>query len=103
MTDLPTVYDEVRRRARKEHTCCECRQTINKGDPYFEISGLWEDRWCRFRQCEECHELFFTAVRENDGPPDEGPSFGDLRGWLFDTDEYMRLGLPGGERAPREA
>lgn len=42
------------RNARKQHVCCECGSTIDINERYREISGIWEGRFERFKQCEIC-------------------------------------------------
>lgn len=49
----------VMRRARKEHRCGECRRTINPGERYEHVSGLYDGRWDTERTCEQCR----TAAR----------------------------------------
>ena len=45
--------------ARKQHICCECGETIEPGEQYECVSGLWEDDFCVFRTCGGC-----VAIRD---------------------------------------
>ena len=45
------------RRAAKEHTCCECRETIKRGDHYENTTGSWDGRWSTYRTCLSCVEI----------------------------------------------
>ena len=48
----PTVFDQIDRRARKHHTCCECGFVIHPGDVYEETRGLWDGRWDTYKTCK---------------------------------------------------
>lgn len=48
---------ETLRRARKERSCCECRQRIGKGDQYEDARVLYDGLWCRFTTCAPCVEV----------------------------------------------
>lgn len=48
------VYSQVLRRARKEHDCGECADTIMPGDLYEHFSGLWEHGWETHKTCARC-------------------------------------------------
>ena len=78
--DGPTLYDEKYRKARKEHKCCECGQTINAGDDYQVITGLWDGRWDEFKTCEKCADLRDSLMDVS------CPALGDLRA---DYAEYL--------------
>ncbi len=42
------------RRARKAWECCECCETIQPGDLYEHMRGLYEDEWDTYRTCARC-------------------------------------------------
>jgi len=42
------------RRARKEHTCCECLQTIKPGDQYEHYRGVYDDDIFTAKTCLPC-------------------------------------------------
>lgn len=44
-------------KARKPVRCCECGQTINKGETYERYSGKWEGDWFVTRTCQICAEI----------------------------------------------
>ena len=48
------VLTEKLRRARKEHTCCECGDAIKPGDLYEDSDGLWDGMWAKHRTCARC-------------------------------------------------
>jgi len=54
---LPDVYHEEMRKARKEHTCCECDRTIEPGESYHHVTGKWEDEWSTFKTCLGCSRI----------------------------------------------
>jgi len=55
--EMPKLYNESFVIARKDHKCCECYQQIKKGDEYQVITGLWDERFDRFKTCEKCADL----------------------------------------------
>ena len=73
----PSVCTTTDRKARKEHTCCECGGTIKPGDTYQHVKGIWEGKACEHKTCEPCATLrgdveSLTPYR------DEWPAFGEL-------------------------
>ena len=42
---------------RKEDKCCQCHETIHKGDKYVVDSGIWDGRPERFRTCLTCYDV----------------------------------------------
>ena len=55
--DGPEVFREEFRKARKFHSCCECRSDIEPGDMYEYVSGLWDGHWSEYKTCEKCADL----------------------------------------------
>lgn len=55
--DAPTVYTVRQPKARKAHTCDECGATINPGEIYEYVSGVWEGRFNTFSTCGLCLDL----------------------------------------------
>lgn len=47
-------------RARKQHACGECRRTIETGEQYEVVKGLWGDRWETHKTCLGC-----TRIRQH--------------------------------------
>jgi hypothetical protein len=43
--------------ARKEHTCSQCGDTIQPGQTYKKIRGLWEGEWTTHKWCMRCECL----------------------------------------------
>jgi len=54
---MPSFYEQTRRKCRKPAMCCECGQTINKGDVYVYVVGVWEGDFDTFKTCELCWDL----------------------------------------------
>lgn len=52
--DPASVYHEKIRKARKEHICCECRETIKPGEKYEHVSGCWDGSWSTYKTCLVC-------------------------------------------------
>jgi len=53
----PSCLSETWPKARKAHKCCECGRTIQPGEKYMCISGIWDGRPSRFKTCTECANL----------------------------------------------
>lgn len=51
------VYNEIGRKARKEHECCACHETIRKGERYVVISSLFDGKWATDKQCLRCNTM----------------------------------------------
>jgi hypothetical protein len=75
--ELPKCYTSTNPRARKPHTCCECRGTISKGEKYHLFSGIWDEAHT-YKTCAECEVL------RSDACP-EGHVFGDLYNDVFES------------------
>jgi len=63
--------------ARKEHTCCECGETIKRGQKYVHVRGLWERYWDTYKTCIGCKN-----IREHLCP--RGFIYGELRDRIKD-------------------
>jgi len=77
--EMPSIYSDTVRKARREHKCCECGQIIKIGDRYHLFKGCWEGRWGEYKTCMECDEIkdeVLSLYR-----CDEVPAFGELREW----------------------
>ena len=57
--EQPKLFSQQIKVARKQHNCCECGSSIEPGERYEYVSGLWED-FCVFKTC-----LFCVEVRED--------------------------------------
>ena len=64
----PEVAETTYPKARKEHICGECGETIKKGQKYENFRGLYEDRWSTHKTCMRC-----VALRDKYCPG----------GWIF--------------------
>lgn len=62
--DQPKVSRTAIVRARKEHTCCECNESIRRGDDYHVVSGLWVDTFDAFKTCARCYFVREMLARE---------------------------------------
>jgi hypothetical protein len=51
------------RRARKVHSCDECRQPINPGELYEHCRGLSDGYWDTFKTCESCKRMRDSIFR----------------------------------------
>ena len=53
----PEAFSVETRTARKAHRCSECRRTIEPGERYRHVWGVWEGTPAIFKRCETCGEL----------------------------------------------
>jgi hypothetical protein len=82
---LPTVFQEDERTARKAHECCECAEIIPAGSVYRYSHGVWDGEGRNYKTCARCakvRDLAHRRIKE----ADEGPFFGGLA--LFIGDVY---------------
>lgn len=76
MCEIPSCYGHEERKARKAHTCCECRGTINPGEKYHYHHGVWGDEARDYKVCSDCDRL--RADCDRGAWPDELTPFGHL-------------------------
>lgn len=85
MCDIPSCFQEITRKARKVHRCCECRGDILPGETYQYVSGIWDGEPYDFKTCSDCASLRSEAESRNrTSSIDCGPTFGNL--WEFISD-----------------
>lgn len=84
MGELPSVSSTIVRKARVEHRCCECNETIVRGETYEIIHGCWEGKWQNFKTCTNCSLWRMEAYVHSYG--DEGLAFGELSDWWSQGD-----------------
>jgi hypothetical protein len=65
--------------AAKEHTCCECMDTIHVGDLHQTIVGKMEGEFFSDRTCAFCVD---ERARLGEVCPDMPPVIGELACWL---------------------
>jgi len=53
----PEFINQGIRKARKEHKCCECGETIPPGTEYEYVSGCWTGDFLVFKTCLDCESL----------------------------------------------
>lgn len=50
-------YQERIQKAKKEHICCECGETILPGQNYKKCVGSWEGEFFTYKICFVCSEI----------------------------------------------
>lgn len=55
--DPASVFNAGVVKARKPHTCFECREVIPIGAQHERISGKWDGAWSTYRLCLPCSEI----------------------------------------------
>lgn len=51
------LYDEKRRKARKDHRCSACRETIARGQQYTRVFLVYDGSWEVLRRCQRCQAI----------------------------------------------
>jgi len=80
MCDYPKAFQSIQRKARKDHICVECKETINKGEKYQYSSGVWDEP-ASYKQCLRCYKISNIVVSDCDG--EECLGFGELIDWFY--------------------
>ena len=70
MCDMPAVFGQEQRKARKEHKCCECGAIVKPGEHYTYSHGVWDGSGQSFKQCLDCAEVSSAAAASVDDPED---------------------------------
>jgi len=89
----PKKYKEQIVVAKKKHVCSECYGTIEKGEKYEYVTGVWENwHWKRYKTCSDCQEL---REKINSGIIvwDEKVAFTELYERVADYSEYRDNGI----------
>ena len=64
--DSPAIFEQVARKASKQHKCCECKRLIEPAETYIVTSGLWEGKWSHYKHCSECELLANKFMKETE-------------------------------------
>ena len=76
MKTLNGVHSMYLRKARKAHTCYECKEHIPAGGKYHLYTGLHEGKWYSYKICIPCEFRRHEAASDGEYPP-----FGELLIW----------------------
>ena len=55
--DRPKVCTVRHVRARKQHVCSECSRTIEPGETYELVNGVWIEKWETYKTCLGCERI----------------------------------------------
>lgn len=92
--DLLTVgqgYREILRKARKAHTCGDCKGAIVVGERYTYLSGIWDGTPENYSRCQDCTHLRCEIRTATDS---ECVAIDGLRFWLAEylcTNEWAEV------------
>lgn len=82
------IYEEVDRRARKDHECCGCQSIINRGKIYTVVSGLLcNGEFFRHKICLLCRKAM-DFINEKVGTEGFFISFEDMTDDIIEALEY---------------
>lgn len=93
--EMPEAFNQLIRKARKEHECCECCLPINSGDKYEYSSGIWDGRPDSFKTCLSCVEIrkdYENSTREPSAFGELGNQIHELFYSGFGPKEYAEHG-----------
>lgn len=88
--ESPAVYCETHPVARGPHECCECGGTIDPGERYERVRGLWDGMWITYVTCEFCAQVRDNAAYEARLRGGCGPVMGHL--WTCVGMDYAARG-----------
>lgn len=64
--EQPSVFEETRRKARKQYKCNSCGGRIDAGEQYIATFGVWDGDAQRFKRCIDCDQLMAWAHEQDD-------------------------------------
>lgn len=82
---IASVYEEKIVKANMQHKCGECWDVIAKGQKYYYITGLWEDKWHVFKFHKDCHDLRRIIEEKYNKEWDDYIPFGELSDAIADN------------------
>ncbi len=92
MCEIPQAFMSQKRKARKNHRCCECFGIISASETYNYYSGIWDSTPDSFKTCEQCQKLGDEIMK--DDPYNDCREFGGLCDMVSnydrDHDFYIR-------------
>ena len=56
-SNQPEMFVQREIKARKEHRCCECGDTIKRRDIYENSTGKWDGSFLIYKTCLICREI----------------------------------------------
>ena len=89
----PTIYNEKWRKANKKHVCCECRGTIDKGERYHYLTGIWEGHGATYKTCVTCDQLRRDVEKELNCSHDDLLPLGQLYDVIGQCDLEVEDGI----------
>lgn len=87
----PQAFYQRVRRARKEHCCCACGETIRPGDRYSVSSGIWDGEPDSFKHCLRCRTMINMLMEYLHEPIDLELSCGETWESVFDRPPPPRV------------
>lgn len=67
------VYTNTVRRARKEHYCCACCETIPSGHRYHVVTVIFDRQASSYKRCVRCEKIHQHLVDIRDAYDDTWP------------------------------
>ena len=99
MNEMPSVCNDKTRKARKDHKCSNCGESITKYSNYHYISGIWNGYPNGFKLCNNCYSVISNfREMDKDISYEDGPDLGrhGISCWL---QGFLCVGYQGKEAA----
>jgi hypothetical protein len=76
--DPVDIWQQTRLRARKEHRCAACKETIRRGDLYVQHKSLFDGSWETVKRCLRC-DAMYKALDDKIHKATDGEEAADIR------------------------
>lgn len=76
-------YNKETRKARKEHTCCECHRIIHRGEVYVASAGKYDGDFFSDKTCAICDEIKMTFIDPQMNAMEPGELWEEMRYYAF--------------------
>ncbi len=90
-------FNKETRKARKEHTCCECLQIIHKREKYLASCGKYDSNFFSDKTCAICDEIKMAFLDPQMNAMEPGSLWEEMRDYAFPeltTACFDRLSTP---------
>ena len=75
----PSIYKCKMVKAKKEHTCYECKGIIEIEEYYVTHWGIWDGKHKTYKVCHDCNDLIDVINRDSAEFGEYVVPFGDLK------------------------
>jgi hypothetical protein len=76
--EIADVWTSSEQKARKEHTCCACKESILPGHRYIKTTCIFEGEVDTWKHCLRCHAMY-QALNEKCWKASDGEEVADIQ------------------------